>query len=80
MRHPRSKLLQNEVTRNPWVWAALLLCTALLVAPAYLTPVAHILHLTAPDLNMWAVIIGMSVAPLILLQGTAPFIRSPQRH
>ena len=26
MRHPRSGLLRNEVTRNPWLWGALLLC------------------------------------------------------
>ena len=28
MRHPTSGLFRNEVTRNPWIWAALALCVA----------------------------------------------------
>jgi Ca2+-transporting ATPase len=63
MRHPRSALLRNEVTRNPWLWGSLLLCTALLAAPPYLAPIAHVLHLTPPTPIMWAIILGMSIAP-----------------
>ena len=35
MRHPTSGLLRNEITRNPWIWAALALCAGLLVTAAY---------------------------------------------
>ena len=35
MRHPQTGLLRNEVTRNPWLWGALVLCTALLAVPPY---------------------------------------------
>jgi P-type Ca2+ transporter type 2C len=68
MRHPRSGLLRNEVTRNPWLWGALLLCTALLAAPPYLAPIADVMHLVPPTLIMWAVILGSSVAPLVVTQ------------
>jgi Ca2+-transporting ATPase len=68
MRHPRSSMLRNEITRNPWLWGSLLLCTALLAAPPYLAPIAHVLHLTPPTPTMWAIILGMSMAPLVATQ------------
>jgi len=48
MRHPRSDLLRNEITRNPWLWASLLMCAVLLAVPSCLPPAAHILHLVSP--------------------------------
>jgi Ca2+-transporting ATPase len=68
MRHPRSSVVRNEVTRNPWLWGSLLLCTALLAAPPYLGPLAHVLHLAPPTPTMWAIILGLSVAPLFATQ------------
>jgi Ca2+-transporting ATPase len=68
MRHPQSSLLNNEVTRNPWAWGALLLCAALLVVPPYLAPVAHVLHLAPPTPAMWAIVLAMSIAPMIVTQ------------
>ncbi len=68
MRHPRSRLLENEVTRNPWLWASLALCTGLLAVPPYLAPVAHVLHLAPPTAAMWAVIIALSAAPMVVTQ------------
>jgi Ca2+-transporting ATPase len=64
MRNPRSSVVRNEVTRNPWLWGSLLLCTALLAAPPYLAPIAHVLHLAPPSPTMWAIILGLSLAPL----------------
>ena len=58
MRHPQSRLLRNEVTRNPWLWGALLLCTALLAVPPYLAPMAELLQLSPPTLTMWAIILA----------------------
>ena len=68
MRHPRSGLLRNEITRNPWVWASLLLCTVLLAVPPYLPPVADVLHLVPPSPTMWVTILGLSVAPFLVIQ------------
>jgi Ca2+-transporting ATPase len=68
MRHPQSGPLRNEVTRNPWVWGALLLCTVLLAVPPYVAPMAYVMHLAPPTPAMWAIILGMSIAPLIVTQ------------
>jgi Ca2+-transporting ATPase len=76
MRQPGSGLLCNEVTSNPWIWAALAMCTALLVAPAYLEPVAHVLNLTRPDPAMWSVILTMSLVPVLMVQTAAYVVHS----
>ncbi len=68
MRHPQSGLLRNEVTRNPWLWGALLLCTVLLVVPPYLAPMAEAMHLASPTPAMWATIMSLSAAPLVVIQ------------
>ena len=66
MRHPTSGLLRNEITRNPWIWAALALCAGLLVTAAYVPSLSDMLHLVAPDIKMWAIVLAMSLAPLLV--------------
>ncbi|MGW9822338.1 P-type Ca2+ transporter type 2C [Methylorubrum extorquens] len=68
MRASGSQPFRNEVTRNPWVWAALLLCTVLLVGPAYAPSVGAVLGLVSPDLGMWVLILTASLTPLLLVQ------------
>jgi len=68
MRHPSSRLLSNDIVRNPWIWAALAACTALLVVPAYTPALAGILGLTPPTAAMWAVVMACSLAPMIATQ------------
>ena len=81
MRHPQSGPLRNEVTGNPWVCAALLLCTALLAVPPYLAPLAEVMHLTPPTATMWAIILGMSFAPLVVTQAvTLTVMMLRRRH
>ena len=41
--------MRNEITRNRWVWASLALCSALLVAPPYIPPLAEVLGLVPPE-------------------------------
>ncbi len=48
MRHVRSGIVVNEVTRNGWLWGALALCAGLLATPPYLPPVADLLQLARP--------------------------------
>ncbi|AMS44973.1 cation-translocating P-type ATPase [Aminobacter aminovorans] len=64
----RSNPARNEVTRNPWAWAALLLCSMLLILPTYISPVAGVLRLVPPNATMWAIILSSSLAPLFVLQ------------
>jgi P-type Ca2+ transporter type 2C len=72
--------LRNEVTRNPWMWGALLLCTALLVAPPYLAPIAGVMHLVPPTPIMWAIILGSSAAPLVVTQAVMLMMASLRRR
>ena len=66
MRHPTSGLLHNEITRNPWIWAALALCAGILVTAAYVPSLSHMLHLVAPDIKMWGIVLAMSLTPLLI--------------
>ena len=66
MRHPTSGLLHNEITRNPWIWAALALCVGLLATAAYVPSLSHMLHMVAPDIKMWGIVVAMSLAPLFV--------------
>ena len=54
MRDQGSKFLQNDVTKNPFVWGALVLCTALLVAAVYFPGLSLVLHVVRPDTAGWA--------------------------
>jgi Ca2+-transporting ATPase len=68
MRHVQTGLLRNEITRNVFVWGALALCMVLLAVPPYWGPLAHVLGLARPTAAMWAIVIAMSLAPLIVTQ------------
>ncbi|WP_271594746.1 cation-translocating P-type ATPase [Bradyrhizobium sp. CCBAU 65884] len=75
MRDPRSPLFVNEVTRNAWLWGALLLCATLLAVPPYLPSAAHLLQLAPPSSEMWLIVIIFSVVPLIVTQAGSAVIR-----
>jgi Ca2+-transporting ATPase len=76
MRHPRSGIVRNEVTRNPWVWASLLLCAVLLALPPYVAPAASTLHLAPVTALMWVVILALSAAPLLATQAITVMLTS----
>jgi len=71
MRHQSSRLILNEISRNPWIWAALALCTGILLTAAYVPSLSFMLHMVAPDIRMWGIIFAMSTAPLLV----GPIIR-----
>ena len=71
MRHQRSGLIDNEVSRNPWMWAALALCAGILLIAAYVPSLAYMLHMVAPEIKMWGIIFLMSTLPLLF----GPLIR-----
>ncbi|MCC0030552.1 MAG: cation-transporting P-type ATPase [Brucellaceae bacterium] len=66
MRNWRENLLTSRVTRNAYVWMALLLCVAILVV-AHLQPtIAGALQLTALPADAWYAVAALSIAPLIV--------------
>jgi Ca2+-transporting ATPase len=64
MRAPGSGFFSNEVTRNPYVWAALAVCALVLVGTAYLPGLATVLRVDAPGAAGWGLILGASLVPL----------------
>ncbi|WP_082988206.1 cation-translocating P-type ATPase [Bordetella bronchialis] len=68
MRAIRSAPFVNEVTRNAWLWGALLLCAGLLAIPPYMPALARLLHLVPLNGTAWAVIMACSLVPLLVAQ------------
>jgi P-type Ca2+ transporter type 2C len=65
----------SEITRNLWVWAALALCLVLVLGAVYVPPVSKLLQLSPPGAGEWALIIGMSLVPLLLGPAINAWIR-----
>ncbi|MGB3615783.1 MAG: cation-transporting P-type ATPase [Elainellaceae cyanobacterium] len=67
-RHPLANVVDNEITQNPYVWGALLLCTVILVGTTYFPGISTVLDLTHPGLDGWGVIAVGSLVPLVVGQ------------
>jgi Ca2+-transporting ATPase len=74
MRNRGSGLFRNEITQNPYVWGALILCSGLLLLAVYLPGLSTVLETAQPSLEGWLLIIGMSFVPLIIGQISKLFI------
>ncbi|UCH76047.1 MAG: cation-transporting P-type ATPase [Rhodospirillales bacterium] len=68
MRGRSARLIVNEVTANPVVWGALALCVLLLLGAVHIPLIADVLKLVPPDRDGWTVVLGASLAPLLLAQ------------
>ncbi|MDQ4106541.1 MAG: HAD-IC family P-type ATPase [Actinomycetota bacterium] len=66
MRGARTGLLDDEVVRNPYVWAALAFCAAALIGVVYAPGLAVALGLERLGLAGWAIVLGMSPLPPVL--------------
>ncbi len=68
MRDKGSHVLVNDITRNFYIWGALLLCGALLLLAVYVPVLASVLKLVHPGLKGWILILGMSFVPYLIGQ------------
>jgi len=68
MRDRGSDLIANEITRNPYVWAALALCIGLVAVAVYFPPLSAILALAPPPPVAAGLAVGMSLVPLLVGQ------------
>jgi Ca2+-transporting ATPase len=66
MTDPGQPLLVNDVTRNPYVWGAVLVCLTLIGVACYLPPLAEVLKLTPPDGRAWGIVLGTSLSAMVL--------------
>jgi len=71
MRSNMNQIFDNEITRNLWVWAAVVLCVLLVLAAVYMPVLATVLELEHPGRDGWLLIVIMSLVPLT----TAPLVR-----
>ncbi|WEL21440.1 HAD-IC family P-type ATPase [Halorhabdus sp. BNX81] len=65
MRELTSGILRNEVTENRYVWGALALSTLILIGATYLPGISLALSTAPIGLEGWAVVLGMSLLPLL---------------
>ncbi len=68
LRDPDSGLFLNEVTRNPYVWAAILLCLGLIGSALWLPWLSDLLGLPDPGRAGLALATVASLVPLVLGQ------------
>lgn len=63
-----SKLLLNEITKNKFVWIALLICTLLMILVYAIPQMRLVLGLTILSAEVWLVSILAGLIPLVLIQ------------
>src|SRR3990170_8504862 len=68
MRESGTRVFRNEITRNPWVWAALALCAALLLSATYAPGLRDVLDVHDPGFRGWVVVAGLGALPTLALQ------------
>jgi Ca2+-transporting ATPase len=68
MRSRGSTPFHNEVVQNPYVWAALVICTGILLAAVYVPGLSDALGTTGLSLHVWGLVFGASLVPLFIGQ------------
>lgn len=68
LRDVNTTLLDNDIVRNPWIWASFALCVSLLLAAVCVPWLATLLKTHSPGPEGWLCILGMSTVPFVLGQ------------
>ncbi|WP_319575936.1 cation-transporting P-type ATPase [uncultured Desulfobacter sp.] len=68
MRDAGSGVIVNDVTRNLFVWGAVVLSIVLLIFAVYFPPLSQVLTMVVPTPFQWLFILGMSLVPLVVVQ------------
>lgn len=68
MRLSNSKLISNDITRNIYIWGALIICTLLLLVSVYIGVIANALSLVQPTSEEWLIILIFSCFPFFIGQ------------
>ncbi|MBD3401416.1 HAD-IC family P-type ATPase [candidate division GN15 bacterium] len=68
MRDTDSHPLFNEITRNRYVWLALLICLGLLLGAVYMPGISDVLSLQPPGVDGWLTVVVLSLFPLLVGQ------------
>lgn len=65
MRDQGSSIFRNDITTNRYVWHALCLCVALILAAVWLRGISFVLKLSNPSVIVWLVALGLSLVPVV---------------
>jgi len=68
MREKETNIIRNSVTKNKYIWFALLLIISLLVMAVYVPFFADLLSLQNPGVEGWLLVITASLAPMLIGQ------------
>lgn len=68
MRDSNSSFFRNEITRNPFVWGALVLCAGLIMAAIYVPGLAAVLKIENPGTDGLILALLMSIIPWVIGQ------------
>ena len=68
MASEHSKLLVNDITKNKFIWLAILICTVLMILVYALPQMRLVLGLVVLPTNVWLVAILASLLPLVMVQ------------
>jgi len=60
--------IHNEITRNKFIWGALLLCIAIMAVFYFVSPLNKTIGLQMLNTNTWLIIVATSIVPIILIQ------------
>lgn len=74
MREGWEPVFNNQVTRNKYVWMAVVFCIAAVMAAYFIPPVAEILGLQPLEARHWGLIAIASILPTLIIQ-TIKFIK-----
>jgi Ca2+-transporting ATPase len=61
-------LINNEITRNKFTWAATLLCMVIMAVFYFISPLNKYIGLQMLSINTWLIIAATSIAPVFLIQ------------
>jgi Ca2+-transporting ATPase len=76
LRDPDSRIWDNDVVRNGWVWGAIVLCAGLLLAAVYAPGLSTLLKTRSPGPDGWLCVLGMSLVPFVAGQIILAFRKS----
>lgn len=68
MREPEENVFVNQVTRNKYIWMAILLCLGFLAAAYFIPLLKNVLSFQDLGLRSWALIGISSLIPLFIIQ------------
>jgi Ca2+-transporting ATPase len=76
LRDPGSRLRTSDVVRNPWVWASIALCSALLAAAVLVPGLTDLLETRTPGPEALGLAVGLALVPAAVGQA----LRAVQAH